>query len=103
MEEQERPGVEANGRFYQFSRHFLDNRARGVHLEATDERIIEALSSPDHVQPPEGNRIVYWKSILELEQGNWWMVVVIAEETTGLQVLSAYRDTVDRGERLWGM
>ncbi len=92
----------ANGQFYLFTRHFLDNRTKGAHLEATDERIIEALIAPDHVQAPEGNRTVYWRSILESDQGNWWLVVVIAEEATGLQVLSAYRDTTDRGERLWG-
>ena len=93
----------ANDRFYLFTRHFRDNRADGVHLDATDERIIDALSEPDHIQAPEGNRTVYWKDILESNQYNWWLVVVIAEETDGLQVLTAYRDTTGRGERLWGM
>ena len=93
----------ANGRFYLFSRHFRENRARGTHLEATEERIILALSGPDHVQPPEGNRTVFWKNILESNQDNWWLVVVVVEESGGLQILTAYRDTTDRGERLWGM
>ena len=93
----------ANGRFYLFTGHFLDNRANGVHLDATDERIIVALSEPDHIQPLEGNRTVYRKSILESDQDNWWLVVVVAEESSGLQVLTAYRDTTARGGRLWGM
>ena len=103
MEEQERPGVVANGRFYQFTSHLLDNTAKGLRLEATDERIITALSEPDHVQLPEGNRTVYWKSILESDQDNWWLVVVMADEASGLQILTAYRDMTGRGERLWGM
>ena len=101
MEEQERPGVEANGRFYQFSRHFLDNRARGEHSEATDELITAALSDPDYAQPPEGNRTVYWKMILEANAENWRFLVVVAEEPNGPQVLSAYQDTRGRGEGLW--
>lgn len=93
----------ANGRFYLFTRHIIDNRAKGVHLEATDQRIIAALSEPDHTQPPEGNRTVYWKWITVSDDDNWWLVVVVAEERGGLQILTAYRDTTDRGERLWGM
>ena len=72
-------------------------------MEARNERILIALSEPDHVQPPEGNRTVYWKNILESDQENWWLVVVVAEEARGPQILTAYRDTIDRGERLWGM
>ena len=101
MEEQRRPGVVANGRFYLFTRHFLERRADGEHLEATDELIIKTLSEPDHTQPPEGNRTVYWKKIRE-SHGEWWLLVVVAEEPSGPQVLSAYKDTRGRGERLWG-
>ena len=90
MQQQERPGVVANGRFYLFTGHFLDNRARGVHPEATNELIIEALSGPDHILPPEGNRTVYWKRIAESDIDFWWLVVVIAEETSGLQILTSY-------------
>lgn len=102
MEQQERPGVVANGRFYPFTRHFLENRAKGNHLEATDDLIIQALSEPDHAQHPEGNRTVYWKRVSASNHENWWLVVVVVEETSGLQVLSAYRDEIARGERLWG-
>ena len=102
MEQPERQGVVANDRFYLFTGHFLENRANGVHTEATDERIILALSEPEHIMPPEGNRTVYWKRIAESDVDFWWLVVVIAEETSGLQVLTAYRDTTTRGERLWG-
>ena len=103
MEQEERPGVIANGRFYWFTRHFGENRARDEHLEATDELIISALSEPDYVQDPEGNRTVYWKRITESGEDYWWLLVVIVEETGGPQVLSAYRDTRGRGERLWGI
>ena len=92
----------ANGRSYQFTRHFIDNRAIGEHTEASDELIIEVLSEPDHAQPPEGNRTVYWKRIIESDGDNWWLLVVVAEEADGPQVLSAYKDTRGRGERLWG-
>ena len=91
----------ANGRFYLFTRHFLDNRARGEHSEATDELITAVLSDPDYIQPPEGNRTVYWKMILEAEDDNWRMLVVVAEEPGGPQVLSAYKDTRGRGVGLW--
>lgn len=102
MEQPERPGVVANGRFYLFARHFLDNRAKGEHPEATDDRIIAALSEPDYIQPPEGNRTVYWKIITELYDDDWRLLVVVAEEPDGPQVLSAYRDARGRWERLWG-
>jgi hypothetical protein len=102
LEQPESQGVVVNGRFYLFTRHFLDNRANGVHPEATDELIIEALSEPDYILPPEGNRTVYWKRIAEPDKYIWWLVVVVAEETSGLQVLTVYRDTTTRGERLWG-
>lgn len=101
MEQQERPGILANGRFYLFTRHFLENKGKGVHLEATDELIIEALSEPDHTQPPEGNRTVYWKKIRE-SYGEWWLKVVIADEDSGLQVLSAYENS-QKGAKLWEM
>ena len=91
----------ANGRFYLFARHFLDNGARDEHTEATDELITAVLSDPDYIQPPEGNRTVYWKMILETNDDNWRMLVVVAEEPGGPQVLSAYKDTRGRGERLW--
>ena len=103
MEEQERPGVVVNGRFYLFTRHFLDNRAKDEHTEATDDRIIATLSEPDYIQPPEGNRTVYWKMIVEWDDNNWRLLVVVAEERDGPQVLSAYRDTRGRWERLWGI
>ncbi len=90
-----------NGRFYMFSRHFLDNRAKSIHSEATDELIIEALREPEYIQPPEGNRTVYWKKIMG-QWGEWWLLVVISEETGGLQVLSAYENS-ERGLRLWEM
>jgi hypothetical protein len=101
LEGQERPGVEANGRFYLFARHFIDNRAKGEHSEATDELITAVLSDPDYIQPPEGNRTVYWKIILETNDDNWRMLVVVAEEPGGPQVLSAYKDTRGRGASLW--
>ena len=91
----------ANDQFYLFTRHFLDNRAGGEHSEATDELITAALSDPDYIQPPEGNRTVYWKMIVETDDDNWRMLVVIAEEPGGPQVLSAYKDTRGRGEGLW--
>ncbi len=91
----------ANGQFYLFTRHFLDNRAGGEHSEATDELITATLSDPDYIQPPEGNRTVYWKMIVETDDDNWRMLVVIAEEPGGPQVLSAYKDTRGRGEGLW--
>ena len=102
MEQQERQGVVANDRFYLFTRHFLDNRARYEHSEATDDRIIAALSEPDYIQPPEGNRTVYWKMIVESDDNNWRLLAVVAEERDGLQLLSAYRDARGRCERLWG-
>ena len=92
-----------NGRFYLFTRHFLDNRAKDEHTEATDDRIIATLSEPDYIQPPEGNRTVYWKMIVEWDDNNWRLLVVVAEERDGPQVLSAYRDTRGRWERLWGI
>ena len=77
---------------------FLENKGKGVHLEATDELIIEALSEPDHTQPPEGNRTVYWKKIRSRRE--WWLKVVIADEDSGLQVLSAYENS-QKGAKLW--
>ncbi len=91
----------ANGRFYLFTRHFREKKAGGEHVEATDELIIAALSDPDYIQPPEGNRTVYWKLIVETDGDNWRLLVVVAEEPDGPQVLSAYKDTRGRGERLW--
>ena len=91
-----------NGRFYEFTRHLLDNRHKGEHLEATDDRIIAALSQPDYIQPPDGNRTVYWKMIVESDDNNWRLLVVVAEERDGPQVLSAYRDARGRWEGLWG-
>lgn len=102
MEQPERQGVAANGRFYLLSLHFLDNRARGEHPEATDERIIAALSEPDYIQQPEGNRTVYWKMITESDDNNWRLLVIVAEERDGPQVLSACKDARGRWERLWG-
>lgn len=101
MNPQNPPGVTANNRFYAFSRHFLERRNIGEHQKATDELIIEVLSDPDQIQPPQGNRTVYWKKIQEPNQDDWWLLVVIAEETGGPQVLSSYRAN-DRGNTLWG-
>ena len=83
-----------------FSRHFLENRERGIHQEATDEQITEALGGPDYIQPPEGNRTVYWKRIME-PQGEWWLLLVISGEGEA-QVLSAYENS-EKGTRLWEM
>ena len=82
-------------------RHFLEKKANGEHLEATDEHLIDALSDPDHLQPPEGNRTVYWKKIRE-SHGEWWLLVVVADEDSGLQVLSAYENS-EKGAKLWEM
>ena len=100
MGQRERAGVTVNNQFYEFTRHFLERKSAGEHLEASDELIIDVLSNPDHIQPPQGNRTPHWKKILELNTDDWWLVVVIADEITGPQVLSAYEANV-RGERLW--
>ena len=93
-------GVTVGGQFYRFTRHFLGKRAAGDHLEATDEAIISTLIDPDHGESPEGNRTVYWKLIGELNQ-HWWLLVVIVNEDSGPQVLSAFENT-EKGARLWG-
>ena len=74
--------------------------ADGDHLEAVDELIVLALSIPDYVEPPEGNRTVYWKLIQDVD-GDWWIQVVVIAEASGLQVLSACENT-EKGARLWG-
>ena len=101
MENLSELGVTVVGQLYRFSRHFLEKMELGDHLEATAEIIALALSEPDHVQPPEGNRTVYWKKILELDY-EWWLVVVISAEAGGTQVLTPY-DNTDKGARLWGI
>ena len=94
MEQEERPGVIANGRFYWFTRHFLERRITDEdHQKATDELIGYTLSEPDYVNSPEGDRIVYWKIIEELNEDNWWLKVIIIENTSGPAVLTAYRNS----------
>ena len=95
----DRQGVTVNGQFYGFARHILEKWSGGDHLEATDEFIILTLSNPDHVERTEGNRTVYWKKIQEID-GEWWLLVVVTAEESGLQVLSAYENT-ERGAKLW--
>ena len=101
MEQQERLGVVVNGRFYLFTRHFIENKTKGVHLEATDDLIIGALGEPDYAQPPEGNRTVYWKKIRK-SRGEWWLLVVAADEDSGPQVISTYENS-EKGAKLWEM
>jgi len=93
------PGITANNRFYAFSRHFLERKDIGEHRKGTDECIISTLNEPDHVLPPQGNRTEHWKKFQDPDLGDWWLLVVIADEAGGPQVLTAYEETT-RGERL---
>lgn len=100
MNPQNPPGITANNRFYAYSRHFLERKNTGDHQKATNENIINTLNAPDYIQPPQGNRTEYWKKFPAPDTGDWWLVVVIADEANGPQVLTAYEDTI-RGARLW--
>ena len=63
------------------------------HQKATDELIEYTLREPDYVNPPEGNRIVYWKIIEELYEDDWWLKVIVIEIPGRPVVLTAYKNS----------
>ena len=94
-------GVTVNGQFYPFAKHFMDNRQAGRHSEATNIRIGYVLENPEMIEPPDGERQVFWRRIRDTGTGEWWMKVVIDREPSIPEILTAYRDVTGKGERLW--